>query len=145
MKKNLALASLTVGLCLAADLARAEILDHWYWRNPAPFANSLKSVSFGDGKYVAAGEAGIIHTSTDGVTWDAGRRATTKKLNRVAYINNGFVAVGDGGTILTSSNGLVWTPQVSGVTTNLLGAAFGNGKYIVTGAGGQLVISTNGV
>jgi hypothetical protein len=127
-----------------ASMVQADVLDHWHWRNPAPFSDSLRSVCFGDGKFVAVGDGGVIHVSIDGISWDDGRRVITKTLNRVAYVNGQFLAVGNEGSILTSSNGLEWDQQTSGVSSNLFGIAFGNGKYVVSGSGGQLVISTNG-
>jgi hypothetical protein len=122
----------------------ADMLDSWHWRNPTPFANSLRGVCFGDGKFVAVGDGGVIHTSLDGVSWDDGRRTTTSTLFKVIFANGQFVAVGDDGVIVTSSDGYSWTNRVSGTTNTLYSIAYGNGKYVACGQGGQLTISTNG-
>lgn len=130
---------------LAPVLTRAEILDNWHWRNPVPFSDTMHSVCFAAGKFVAVGEGGVIHTSTDAITWDAGQRPVVSTLNRVAFLNGEFIAVGNSGTILTSPDGLTWTPRVSGTASDLLGVAYGNGEFVCCGVGGQLARSANGV
>lgn len=131
-------------LFTAISSACAEPLDHWHWRNPAPFANSLRSSCFGDGKFVAVGAGGVIHTSLDGLAWDDGRRPVLSKLRKVIYANGQFVAVGDAGVILTSPDGYTWTSRSSGLLTTLYAVAFGNGKYVACGEGGSLSLSSDG-
>jgi putative intracellular protease/amidase len=105
----------------------------------------MQSICFGDGKFVAVGSGGVIHTSSDGQLWDDGRRPVLFTLNRVIYANGTFVAVGNQGTIITSTNGFNWIPQVSGTTNDLLAVTFGNGLYVAAGTAGQLAISTDGI
>lgn len=130
---------------LSSLKVQAGILDAWHWRNPVPFADTMQSICFGGGKFVAVGSGGIVHTSADGVTWDDGRRPVLLTLNRVIYANGQFVAIGNSGTIITSSNAADWTLQNSGVTNDLLAVAFGNGRFVACGMAGQLTISTDGV
>src|SRR5262245_9841281 len=80
----------------------ADMLDAWHWRNPSPFADTMQSICFGNGKFVAVGEGGVIHWSTDGIGWDDGQRFLPVTLNRVFFGNGQFVAVGDAGAIFTS-------------------------------------------
>src|SRR5947199_6820693 len=100
------------GLLLAgiAVAANADILDNWHWRNPSPFANSLRSACFGAGKFVGVGDGGIIHTSPDGITWDDGRRPVSSALRKVIFAYGQFVAVGHDGVIATSTDGYSWRP-----------------------------------
>ena len=109
-----------------------------------PFSDTMQSLCFGDGKFVAVGSGGVIHASNDGQLWNDGQRPVIFTLKRVIYANSQFMAVGDHGTIVTSSNGFAWTQQVSGTTDDLLAVTFGNGLYVASGKAGRLVISTNG-
>src|SRR2546427_11343063 len=99
-------AQIIFGVAFAAVTVagQADILDNWHWRNPSPFANSLRSACFGAGKFVGVGDGGIIHTSPDGITWDDGRRPVTRALRKVIFANGQFVAVGHDGVIATSSD-----------------------------------------
>jgi hypothetical protein len=137
---------LIAGSFLAVEVSiRADMLDRWHWRNPTPFSETMESVGYGQGKFVAVGDGGLIHTSTDGISWDAGQRPVLSKLNRIIYANGQFIAVGDGGVILTSTNGINWNSQASGTTNDLLAAAYGSGHYVASGRAGQLTISSNAV
>jgi hypothetical protein len=134
------------GFILAFVVAsHAAIVDSWHWRNPAPFADSMQSVAFGKGRFVAVGAGGIIHVSDDGVLWDEGQRPVATALNKVIYAGGQFLAVGAGGVILTSSNGLGWSLQSSGTPNDLVAAVYDGARYVACGAGGRIVISTNGV
>ena len=136
------------GFCLlllfTANQSCADMLDSWHWRNPSPFANSLRCVCFGADKFVAVGDGGMIHTSPDGTTWDDGRRVVTSTLWKVVYANGQFIAVGNDGVIVTSADGFSWTNQVSGTSNALYAVAYGNGKYVACGQSGQLTVSSNG-
>jgi hypothetical protein len=125
--------------------SRGDMLDSWHWRNPGPFGDTMRSVCFANGKFVAVGDGGVIHTSADGVQWDDGQRPVLLTLNRIIYGNGMFLAVGNSGEIVTSTEGANWTPRNSGTGDNLYSVAYGNGRFIACGPGGRLVISTNGV
>jgi hypothetical protein len=124
--------------------SRAAMLNGWHWRNPTPFANQLNSICYGDGKFVAVGAGGVIHTSPDGVSWDDGRRPVTGNLYNVIFVNGQFFAVGGNGAIVTSADGYSWTNEVSGTTNTLYAIAYGNGQYVACGQDGTLAISTTG-
>src|SRR5690349_20822991 len=115
---------------LLVDLVHADILDAWHWRNPTPFIDTMQSVCFGNGIFVAVGNGGLSHTSSDGTSWDDGQRTVGSTLNRVIYVNNLFVAVGNGGAIVTSTNGITWSPRTSGTTADLLSATYGIGRFV---------------
>src|SRR5438876_558590 len=58
----------TIGLtlcCMASVRARAGPLDTWHWRNPQPGLNTLLSVAYGGGRFVAVGLLGTVSTSSD--------------------------------------------------------------------------------
>lgn len=72
---------------------------------------TLRGLVYGSGVFVAAGEQGIIFTSSDGSNWtqriaeDGSKNLNTTSFLSVAYSEDlqRFVAVGTGGTVLTSS------------------------------------------
>ncbi len=139
------LAALFVTLSfLSSTWVQADILNNWHWRNPSPFPDTMHSITFGAGEFVAVGDGGVVHTSTDGTTWDSGRRPVVFGLNKVIYTNGEFVAVGNAGTIITSTNGTDWTVQNSGASNDLYAVAYGNGKFVAVGLDGQLAVSSNG-
>jgi len=125
--------------------AGANGLDHWHWRNPLPSGNSLKSVAFGNGVFVATGDGGAIETSADGVSWTPLDPIATNNLHRVIYANGLFICVGDHGMILTSANGTTWAAQASGTTNSLVAVTYGNSMYAASGDAGTVVTSANGV
>src|SRR6266705_2121150 len=120
--------------CLPLGLRGAQ-LNNWHWRNPSPFANTMRSLTFGNGRFVAVGDGGVIHTSLDGYIWDDGRRPVTTSLHKVAFLNGEFTAVGAGGTWLTSSNGLDWVAYSTGASDALFAVAYQNGFYVACGLG----------
>jgi hypothetical protein len=143
--RTFTITSLSIGLLLSTHCAQADALDHWVWRNPSPFASWLRSVCFGGDRFVAVGDGGMVHTSADGLSWDAGMRIGTNYLNAVAHLGGQFIAVGDNGTILTSPDALGWISRSSGTTNHLLAVTYGNGRFVVCGTASQLTVSTDGI
>src|SRR2546423_1444106 len=109
-----------------APALRGEPLDNWHWRNPAPTANRLSAVAYGNGLFVAVGDFGTIETSSDGVTWTV-RHAQAATLSGVAFGNDRFVAVGSDGLTLNSQDGINWANGISLSSAWLIGVAYGNG------------------
>jgi photosystem II stability/assembly factor-like uncharacterized protein len=93
----------------------------------------LKSVTYGNGLFVAVGGRGAIFISPYGADWTKLNSPTRNFLYGVAYGNNTFVVVGDGGTILTSPDGVNWTKQASGTSRNLHGVTYDNGTFVAVG------------
>jgi len=92
----------------------------------------------GSNLYVAAGNAGVMASSTDGITWTdrtSGFGANT--IRYVAYGNGLFVAVGDNGTITTSTDGTTWTARTANMSTNRIwSVTYANSLWVAVGAGG---------
>lgn len=109
----------------------------------------IRTVSFGNGLFVAGGANGALARSTNGVTWEVVRGGDSN-LELVSAVEGGGTYVFVGSTILSSSN-LVDFSRKDGLSTGLpiplafLGAAYGNGVFVVGGTGGRIVRSTNGV
>ena len=132
-------------------VAASGVPDAWNWRNPLPQGNSLSSITYGNGIFVAVGDAGAIITSTDGVTWTYRTSGTAYRLSSVTYGNGTFVAVGwydAGGTeaaIVTSTDGINWTSRTSGVyNISLTGVSFnGTDTFVAVGWYGTILTSTD--
>jgi PKD domain/Peptidase M66 len=89
------------------------------WTRRIFSGSQLRGIAFGNGVYVAVGDDGTIHRSTDGINWTQAVSGTTNHLSSVSYGGGKFVAVGHSGgsgdpTVLTSTNGSTWTKTSSG-------------------------------
>jgi hypothetical protein len=126
-------------------------LDNWHWRNPLPNGNppslphNFHGITFANGTFVAAGDGGVVSTSTDTTNWTESATATANTLNAITYTySNGLlVAVGDGGVVEYSSDGTNWALGASATTNSLKAVAYGNGVWVAVGAGGVIITSTN--
>ncbi len=113
----------------------------WIRRNSGT-ARNLKGVTYGNGIFIAVGEA--ILTSPDGIIWtepNPTHYSPPYDLKAVAYGNGYFVAVGYD-WILVSADGVAWINRL--VIDNffeLAGVAYGNGTFIVVGMGGEFGLS----
>jgi len=122
------------------------------WAHRASGATkALAAVTFGNGRFVAVGLAGMILSSPDGVTWTSELSGTLASLDGVAF-GGRFVAVGfDNGTlvseILTSSDGRSWSEVISPLFTRvfLKAVTYGDGKFVAVGTNGSILASANGL
>lgn len=78
------------------------------WTFKAFGAGQMNAAAYGNGTFVAVGQAGRIYTSADGITWTLRSGITTVDLTAITFANGLFVAAG-GRDILTSTNGISWT------------------------------------
>jgi hypothetical protein len=104
-------------------------------------SNTLLSVSYGGGKYVAVGNSGKILYSTDGKTWTAATSGVSDNLLAVAYGNGVFVAVGGTSSIITSSDGITWQAKSFFAGQNV---RFDNGLFVAINGTG-ITTSPDGV
>ena len=126
----------------------------WTPRGVAEYAGNItfRSAIWDGSKFIIAGSdynftapaggQGVIHTSTDGITWTRryGTTGRSDELNAVASDGTGAVAVGTNGNVLTSANGTVWSSAtIAGLATSTLsGVAWHGGVYALVGyAGGN--------
>ena len=105
----------------------------------------LRAITYGAGKFVAAGNSGVILTSPDGVTWTKRASGVTDRLRAATYAAGVFVVTGSNGVILTSPDGVTWTKRASGVTDRLYSVAYGGGVFVVTGYANTILTSPDGV
>ena len=138
MRKRLtAFFGLLLAFSVGSDIS-GEQLQTWSIRKGG---NDLYAVGFGNGTFVAVGDAGTILTSNDGRNWRNQIYRTGADLRGVAFGNGKFVAVGAG--ILSSTDGINWSQ--SGATGSFKGIAYGNGGFLVVGDQGRILSSADGV
>eukprot|EP01034_Spumella_vulgaris_P046897 gene46897-58498_t len=120
----------------------------------------MKSVAYGNGRYVLVGDAPLDNgttnlgftnlalTTTDGVSYSAGEtihlQGGTYSFNDVAFGNGTFVAVGTDAMIQTSKDGLKWNYSQVEFGKNLRSVAFGDNKFVAVGDNGLILYSYNG-
>ncbi len=117
----------------------------WTLGNPAITTSALNGLAFGNGIFVAVGDAGSIFSSPDGLVWTRRDSGTTAYLSGVAHGDGQFVAVACAGspTVLTSPDGFAWHPQ--NISTSFLGIAYGSAQYVAVGLRGSICSSSNGI
>lgn len=98
-------------------------------------------------KYVAAGVAGTLLTSSDGSTWTARTSGFgTNGINAVAYGNGKYVAVGATGKISTSENAVDWSmTQVGAQSIEFMAVEFFAGVFYVISNGTTMYTSVDAV
>ncbi len=119
--------------------------------------NTWKAITYGNGKYVVAGDYGFITTSADGVNWTTPVLAVTPQsvsydVTGLAYGNGIFVAVCGIG-VLTSRDGITWTKTVISKTgCRWYSCIYANSKFVIggvnssnSGTNGFAAVSTNGI
>lgn len=117
----------------------------WTWVYPRPQGSDLLGIAYGEGEYVAVGEAGTILTSIDGVQWRLRPTWTRESLAAVAAGNGRFVAVGAHGTIMTSTDGSTWISARSGIDAFLSDVVYGEQGFVAVGTGGVALVSADGL
>jgi hypothetical protein len=99
---------------------------------PVPTA-SLAAVAYGNGRWVivgANGTAGVILTSTDGITWSVITENAGATGNLCVRYGDVWMVGGNGGQVLTSEDGLTWTNRNFGATTAVSGLAFDGSAWL---------------
>jgi hypothetical protein len=100
-------------------------------------ARPLKSIAYGNGRFVAVGDSGSVVTSTDGVQWFPASQGENRALTGITFGHAGYVAVGD--VVLGSGDGFQYTKRSSNAASAI---AYGNNAYAGV-AGGYVLESTN--
>jgi hypothetical protein len=141
------------GLYLAVgfddDAGNAAFLisgDARNWAAITPQADAASfffGAAFGNGKFVAVGEAGKVLTSPDALTWTAHTTGTGNDLAAVAFGNGVFAAVDGVGEILTSTNGASWQVRYSNTAQSFTAISYGNGKFVAVGGNGAIFTSAD--
>lgn len=111
------------------------------WRaTPTTSKYYFNAVTYGNGRFVAVGSAGLVATSTDGTNWAIPAVTGRRDWKDVAYGNNVFLAVGTN-SVVTSPDGADWTMRA---TNTFVSTAFGNGLFLAVDLTGAVYSSTDG-
>jgi hypothetical protein len=105
-------------------------------------------IVYGNGQFVAVGNAGALMTSPNGVTWTSRTAAANNNWNSIAFAENTFVAVSETGTgnrVMTSTDGITWISRTSAANDNWASIAYGNGKFVAIGRSGSTMSSPDGI
>ena len=106
--------------------------------------DNLSKATYGNGKFVAVGDAGSILSSVNGTIWTINTTITANSLSGITYGNGKFIIVGKA-DILTSPDAISWTHQSSCSSYSPSGATYGNGKFVVVGQNGVIMTSPDGI
>lgn len=118
--------------------------------NTAFGLSNINSVAFGNGKYVAVGDAGKVSISSDissGWSLIANSSFGTGKIVTIGFGNSLFVAAGAIGKLATSTDGINWTQRSSAFgSATIMSIAYSNAfnKWYAVSNDGKIGISTNG-
>jgi len=110
---------------------------------------SLNSIVYAQGTYIAVGNGGVIISSVTSRFWEPKISNTPQNLRDVIYDGNRFIAVGDSGTIIISSDRDYWQPfseqnyniALNPATFSFRKIRFVNGIYIALSDVGVLYYS----
>ncbi|MEN6391134.1 MAG: Ig-like domain-containing protein, partial [Syntrophomonas sp.] len=135
---------MAIGLMLAVQLP-ASAGANWI-RVSSGTTNGLNSVCYGNSKYVAVGDGGVILTSSNLSSWSKPSSGTTSDLLGVSTNGSSlFVAVGKNGTVVISSdNGASWSTTSGVSASNTTGCISYGGSTFLAFFGADCYISSNG-
>jgi hypothetical protein len=110
-------------------------LDVWALRHSSTNELGLRTVTFGEHGFVAAGDLGIILRSPDGADWTILPSPVTDTLQGAAFGNHAYVIVANSGAIIACLDGTNWTTVFSSepYRYQLSHVAFGNGRFLAAG------------
>lgn len=122
------------------------------WTERPTHSRWWKSIAYGNGLFVAAGDY-TIDTSPDGITWTRQTPHFYDQLQGIAYGNGVFVTMGvwhDGrGSyyygVQRSQDGINWSGTDAPANALLRGIAFGAGNFVMVGDGGLVFTSPDGI
>jgi hypothetical protein len=142
-------ASITTSSSVYLEVATGSlVLDTraWTTRTSGFGTTEINALTFGNGVYVAGGNAGQLRTSTDAITWTSRTSGFgTTIIRALTFGNNVYVAAGNNGQIRTSTDGITWTSRTSGTTNTFFALTFGNGLYVAAGTSAFLATSTDAI
>jgi hypothetical protein len=111
----------------------------WVLRNPLPTADHLRTVAYGNDRFIAAGDRTTILMSSDGLAWIE-YVLRTNSFRSIAFGNGLFVGAGDSG-INHSPDGLGWTLDAA---VQFEEVKWVNQSFVAVG-GSQVGFSSDGI
>ena len=124
-------------------------IDGATWTSVSPMRNErLRGVAWGNGRFVAVGNQGVIWSSSDGLSWTVVQLVSRKNLEDVQFNGFSFLAVGDSGTALLSADGVNWQDKsLTDTNTTANGVSFfkDTGGWGLTVLNGKWTVMTSWV
>jgi hypothetical protein len=120
------------------------------WTTPLSVGIAFNDIVYGDGIFLAVGNAGAMRVSTDGIFW-ATRTSTfgITAIQAAAYGNDRWIAVGNTATVRQSTDTITWITVTAIAPASTFGYTFidyKNNTWLVSGASSTFSkTSTNGV
>jgi hypothetical protein len=122
------------------------------WTSTLLPGNGLLTVCFGDGRFVAAGGAGALFSSTDGFDWREQDSGTSYPIRNLLFGNGQFM--GTGGyeglgspshvVTITSNNGIEWIAQHDQDRPPIRDLAWGRERFVGVGPWSAVATSREG-
>jgi hypothetical protein len=112
-----------------------------------PARGVIYDLSWGNGTFVAVGEASSLYTSIDGVAWhlqEISRFSSFYQLRAVAYGTGRFV-VAASQQVFTSTDATNWAPAHPAISSVFYDVTWGDGKFVLIGSGASIQASVDGV
>ncbi|GKS09301.1 hypothetical protein YDYSY3_03010 [Paenibacillus chitinolyticus] len=124
-------------------IGTAEAAGTW---NDVPnnAGRDLNQVAYGNGKWVAVGNVGVIMTSSDGLNWSKTTVALSSAVG-VTYAGNQWIVAGANGQIATSPDAVTWTVRSTGASARLSAVAYNGTVWVIAGYNGVLLSSPDGI
>ena len=92
-----------------------------------------KSVTYGNGKFVAVANSTTAAYSEDGINWTQTTLPIDDVWQSVTYGNGKFVAVANSTTAAYSEDGINWTQTTLPIKADWHSVTYGNGKFVAIG------------
>jgi hypothetical protein len=133
---------------LLAWLSFGSLVLHaveWQVVHPAPGLPALRSVAYGEGKFVAVGDNTVAYSIDAGRHWNPILLPVPwgfVSYSAITYANGHFIAVG-GDQVIISEDGQHWTADTVVSGANLFTIIFQDGLYVTTGHNGFIATSAD--
>ena len=115
--------------------------------SPTSLGGFRLDVTYGAGKFVAAGRAENVAVSTDGMEWTTEALPEGTSLESNAYGNGVFVGAGVNARLVRSANAINWeiVKENDKTAGRYRGISYTNGLFIAGGDKGLLYTSPDGI
>jgi hypothetical protein len=134
--------------------AQAEKSGVWSSVGDAVFGRStIRSIAYGNGRFVAVADEGQMAYSSDGNRWTAIRPGYnpvqsqfTEAVNDIAWGDGKFVAVGTNSRMGSSDNGMSWNGWTESIFdgAGILCITYGGDKFVTGGEWGRMMYLRDG-
>jgi hypothetical protein len=113
--------------------------DGQSWTERATGTNIyFRSVTYGNGYFVAVGNNRYFYMSNDGLYWTRRAYMANDDVYKITFGNNMFVAVGTNGFVYDSPDGDNWNSRLITKNDNFIDVKFGADSFIVVANTGNI-------